>query len=219
MSERRRSAAVLGASALLLLWGGVGPGWTYEAGNRLLVQDITSVTGPGSFVFNAVEKTDDSGGLAGEEGNGDGFPDAGEVVEEALGNDTAKITFKNEPRPGVGTGVDLTVYRVDITYQDGSGNARAFAPRFTYQRTVLVPTGGTAEYEFIIVPSSMKVPSSANTRGLRDMFLFPASSSELDVVSGWTAVIDIYSRDKLNGDDVHAQTVQSIRFINPNAQK
>jgi hypothetical protein len=219
MWERRWGWAVLGVSALFLVWGGSAPALAFEAENRLLVQSIESVTGGGGFVFSAVEKTDDSGGVAGTEGENDGFPDPGEVIQDPLGNDLAKVTLKNEPRPGVETGVDLTVYRVDITYLDASGNSHAFAPRFTYQQSQLIPTGGTADLQFVIVPYSMKVPSAATVRGLRDIFLYPVSPSEVDQVSRWTASIDIYARDKLNGDTVHTRTDQSISFINPNAQQ
>jgi len=219
MWERRWGWTGLGVLALFLGWGGSTPALAFEAANRLLVQSIVPVTGGGGFVFNAVEKTDDSGGSAGEEGEGDGYPDPGEVIEAPLGNDLAKLTLKNEPRPGVEKGVDLTVYQVDITYLDASGNSRAFAARSSFQQSQLIPTGGTADLEFIIVPYSMKVPSEAYARGLRTIFLYPASPAEVDQVSRWTAAIDIWAKDKLNGDTVHARTDQTISFVNPNAQQ
>jgi len=198
----------------LSLWG-CGVADDFEANSRLVVTSVTSAAGANTVVANALEKTDDSGtdGTAGTNDpdgtENNGLPDPGETVEVALSNDLGTISFKNDPRGATGSGVDLTVYRIDITYLDGNRQSRTFAPSKIYNVSLLVPTEATAELiDVILVPVDMKY-------GVRDIFISPPSAAALTAVRDWTAIIDIYAKDPKNNNDVHTQAKVSIHFINP----
>ena len=204
------------ALGLAVVLGGCGTADDFEAGNRLVVAKIADTSGSTAPVFLAVEKTDDSG-LDGDpdtndEGENDGFPDPSEKVEEGyeLGPDLGVITVRNEARPGVKEGVPLVVYRVDITYLDATGASRAFAPSRTQWVNVEVDSGGSADIEVVLVPEDMKTREG----GLRHIFLF-GTEEQKAAVRTMTAVVDVYARDVLNDDSVHAQGRIVLTFINP----
>ncbi|MBI5017423.1 MAG: hypothetical protein HZB55_18290 [Deltaproteobacteria bacterium] len=202
------------ATTLALPLVGCGVSDDFQAGNRLVVTSLTDSNDHSVPIFNAVVKTDDSGkdgdpATVDTDGSqGDHFPDDGEKVLEPLSDDLAKVGLKNVTRLGVDPGVPLTVYRVDVTYRDGNGKTRDFAPRKSYDVSFAIDPDGTGDLTFVIVPWDMKA------NGLEWYFLF-GTSEELAVVRQWTAVVDVYARDQLNSDDVHAQGKMSIRFINP----
>lgn len=197
---------------LALFFAGCGD--DFEAGNRLKIVSVTAGDGGTVFVLNAVETTDDTGADqqsgTGDVGENNGFWDEGETLEAPLGPDTATILFENETRLGVETGVDLSVYRVDVTYYDRNGSSRSFAPTQHHGVTVLVPTDATAELDIVLVSTDMKV-------GIREVF-FQGVEANVYAARTWTAVLDVYARDVRNGDSVHAQASVPITFINPNVE-
>src|SRR5262245_262724 len=143
-----------GLFALAVLWFvGAGCGDGFQAGNRLKITGITSDT---SLVFNAVEETNDAGldnqPNTGDEGENNKRPDTGETIVTKLGPDAVTIALANEPRLGVDPGVDLQVFRVDVTWLDANGNAQAFAPKQNLSVSADVPSGGTANLTVVLVP-------------------------------------------------------------------
>jgi hypothetical protein len=216
MGRLARLAFALGA----LVWLGLGCGIVgeeFEAGNQLKVTSVADRAGSNAPVFAAVEETDDSGvdGQAGtnDDGEDDGFPDPGETVVNLLSIDTGVLSLENEPRLGVGeNGVELQVFRVDVTYFDANGAAQAFAPQRSLATTATVPNQGAVDLEFELVPLSMKLA----TGGLRDIFLF-GTAAQRAAVERMTAVVDVWAKDMRNNDTVHAQGQIAISFINPMA--
>ncbi len=211
-----RNGNTLGLALLLGALGLTGCGVAdddFQAGNRLIVDGVTDVSGSTAPVFAAVEWTNDGGpdnDPATLDDNNPGFPDPEEEILAGgeLRDDLGKVALRNQPRLGVSPGVDLHVYRVDVTYYDDNGASRFYAPRVTYWPTLRVPNDGTATLDVILVPVAMK------QGGLRDAFLF-GTSAEKAAARKWTAVVDVYARDLLNGDGVHAGGSITIQFINP----
>ena len=195
-------------------WGLSGCGTAgddFQAGNRLLVTRVADAGGSTSPVFMAVEETDDSGPDGDPDttdDNNPGFPDPGEEILTPLGDDTGVVSLRNEPRPGVEEGVELVVFRVDLTYVDKFGRSHDFAPTRSEFPTVEVPSGGTADVNVTLVPVEMK------ENGLRDVFLF-GTADEQEAVREWTVYVDVYARDALNDDTVHAGGSITVRFVNP----
>lgn len=186
----------------------------YQAGNRLLITSLTDAAGHSVPVLNGSVKTDDSGKdgdpatVDADGSQGDKFPDEGETILEPLSDDMGKLSLLNEPRLGVDPGQPLVVYEVTVTYFDANGKTREFAPKKFYDVNVSVPTKGNADLTFVLAPYQMKAD------GLM-WYLLYGTAEEKAAVSEWTAVVDVYSRDDLNDDDVHSQAKTSIRFIDP----
>ncbi len=204
--------AVLAVVALGL--GGCGSADDFQAGNLLTVEKVADSTGSTAPVFAAVEKTDDSGkdGELGtdDEGEGDGIPNEPIAnVETRLSNDTGTITLRNETRPGVEEGRPLLVYRIDLTYVDKYGRSHDYAPTRSEFPSVEVPADATADVDVTLVPVEMKL------NGLRDAILFETDPTEREAVRQWTVYVDVYAKDVLNDDDVHARGSITVRFVNP----
>jgi len=203
-----------------LLWCGLALGLAgcgsddYQAGNRLTVALLADAEGSTAPILYAVEETDDSGVNGtlgdGDDGEGDGFPDNGEVLITALASDIGVVDLANESRPGVKEGVDLQVYLIDVTYYDANGNTPLFAPRYRQSVTATVASDSTASLDFTLVPLEMKLA----TGGLRDIFLY-GTAAEKTSVSRMTAVVDVYARDPLNDDNVLASGAMTLQFVNP----
>jgi len=184
----------------------------FQAGNMLTVTSITDTSGHSVPIFKGVQKTDDLGrdGIpdTDDEGEDDGYPDSFEELLEKLSDDLATITLENETRLGVAEGVDLHVFRVDVTYYDNNGNSRTFAPRQSFDITGVIPADSEATLEIVLIPVDIKI------NGLRDALL-TGTLAERDAVRQWTVVVDVYARDTKNDDTVHAQGGTTVRFINP----
>jgi hypothetical protein len=216
----RKKIILLSALGIALTsWGcgsGIEPG--FDAGNRLTVQTITDAKGLSVPIFNALEKTDDSGtdGVLNPEApdpdgtEGNGLPDPGETVLVPLSDDLGNMTLANETRLGVKPGVALHIQEIDVTYLDANGQSHTFAPTVRYQVTGVIEPDTSADFGFILVPLSMKTAVG----GLRDIFLF-GTDAEIEAARKWTAIVDVYGKDTVNDDSVHAQGQISIRFINP----
>ena len=213
---KRQLLTLIIAAALVLVGGrALADG----AGSWLRITNIEPGGNATSFVFNAVEVTDDVGldGEAGtgDEGENDGFPDPGEELE-GLASDLIVVNVRNEPRPGVDEGRPLTVTRVVLTYFDSLGQTPPYAPQLVFPVTLEIPPDGTGSLELVAVPYSMKVPADASIRGLRDRFLFPVDSAEFGLAQYLTVRIAVYAKDKENGDTTGDEGVQGIGFVNPN---
>lgn len=209
-----RSFLVCAVALSLVGLLGCGSADDFEAGNRLVVEKVADASGSTAPVFAAVEKTDDSGkdGELGtdDEGEGDGIPNEPVAnVETRLSDDTGTITLRNETRPGVDEGQPLLVYRVDLTYVDKFGRSHSYAPSRAEFPSVEVPADGTADVNVTLVPVEMKL------NGLRDAILFETDPTEREAVRQWTVYVDVYAKDVLNDDDVHARGSVTVRFINP----
>jgi len=208
----RKTVSPLVILGLLALFAGCGEGEDFQAGNRLTVTSITDEGGNSTPIFKALETTDDSGmdGQPGtnDEGEDDGFPDAGEAIVELISNDLAKVKLQNEERLGVDPGVDLQLFRMDFTYRDANGNTRDFAPARSVAVTGTIPNNGTLEATVELIPVEMKV------NGLRGIFLF-GTDAEVSAVSSWSVIVDAYARDVRNDDTVHAQGRITVIFVNP----
>lgn len=210
--DSMRTTILLASLAVLPGLFFCGCGDDFQAGSRFTITSLTDLNDHSVAIFNALEKTDDSGinGILGDndEGEGDGYPDANEERLVPLGNDLAKIILKNETRLGVDEGVDLYVYRIDVTYYDNNGASRIFAPRQSFDITGVVPADSTGEFTFELIPVDMKI------LGLRDEFL-SYDPDRIQSVRHWLSVVDVYARDIRNSDTVHAQASISVTFINP----
>lgn len=186
----------------------------FQAGNRLIIQSITDKGGSSAPVYNAFEKTDDSGAdgdLAVIDPNGsqgDGYPDQGEAVLQPIGDDSAVITLRNEARLGVDPGVDLHLIRIDFTYRDANGATRDFAPKRSVTVSGTIPNDGELELTAVLIPVEMKLD------GLRGIFLF-GTPEEIKAVRQWTVIVDVFARDIRNDDLVHDRDQVGVRFINP----
>jgi hypothetical protein len=186
----------------------------FQAGNRLIVESITDEGGASTPIYNAFEKTDDSGkdgdpAVVDPDGSqGDGFPDLGETVLELISDDRAVITLRNEARLGVDPGVDLHLIRIDFTYRDANGATRDFAPKRSVTVSGTIPNDSTEELTVVLIPVEMKL------NGLRGIFLF-GTPEEIAAVRQWTVIVDVFARDIRNDDIVHAQGRVGVRFINP----
>ncbi|WP_025323252.1 hypothetical protein [Deferrisoma camini] len=212
MRTLHTALVVLAVVALGL--GGCGSADDFQAANLLTVERVVDSSGSTAPVFAAVEKTDDSGkdGELGtdDEGEGDGIPNEPIAnVEARLSNDTGTITLRNETRPGVEEGRPLLVYRVDLTYVDKYGRSHSYAPTRSEFPSVEVPADATADVNVTLVPVEMKL------NGLRDAILFETDPTEREAVRQWTVYVDVYAKDVLNDDDVHARGSITVRFINP----
>ncbi|GAB4267243.1 MAG: hypothetical protein Kow0092_20500 [Deferrisomatales bacterium] len=219
-----RKLLILGLCAALGPLGLAGCGGDdFQAGNRLTVVSITDESDNAVPVFRAVVETDDSGndgdpGTVDPYGSqGNFFPDLGgggspgETVLVPLGNDLGKITLQNEARLGVDPGVDLELFRIDLTYFDANGASRTFAPPQSLSVTGVVPNDGTLDLDgVVLVPVEMKTADD----GLQEIFLF-GTSDEIEAVRQWTVVVDVYARDVRNDDTVHAQGQITVKFIDP----
>lgn len=203
--------AILAGLTGLFGCGSAGGGDDFEAGNRLTVSSVTDTDDHATPVFTAVEKTDDLGrdhqADTTDEGEGNHFPDDFETVETLLSDDLGKVVLANQPRLGVDQGVDLQVYRIDLTYYDALGRRRDFAPSQVFNVTGTVPNEGTAELELVVVPVDMKT-------GLRWFFLY-GTADQIEAVRTWKLVVDVYARDIPNDRSVHARGQMTVRFINP----
>lgn len=210
-----RSLLVCAVALGLVGLFGCGSADDFQAGNRLIVERIADAVDDSTApVFFAVEKTDDSGkdGELGtdDEGEGDGIPNEPvDKVETRLTDDRGTITLRNETRPGVEDGRPLQVYRVDLTYVDKFGRSHSYAPSRAEFPSVEVPADGSAEVDVVLVPVEMKL------NGLRDAILFETDPVEREAVRQWTIYVDVYAKDELNDDDVHARGSITVRFINP----
>lgn len=203
------------AAALTLSVFGAGCGVDEDnIGNRLIVDEVTDLSGSSALVFNAVEQTNDFGEDNQEDtfdtGENDGRPTVNETVDVPLGPDAVVLALRNDPRPGLDDGgVDIDVYQVDITYVDRFGRSRAFAPTFSPAAFITLENGESGGLEIVLVPEDMKKVQG----GLRDIFLFGDPIAE--GVTNMTAILDIYYRDRLNNDSDRIQTSVNITFINP----
>lgn len=201
-------------TGLFLVVSGCGSDDDFQAGNRLIVTKVADSAGSTAPVFMAVEETDDTGldgkPNTGDQGENDGRPDPGEAILTPLEPDLGVVSLKNESRLGVDPGVDLQVYRVDVTYLDAFGNSRSFAPTQNYGVSVTVPNDGTVDLDTVLMPLGIKIPPAGG--GLRDNFLDPSQTAS---VSKMTAIVDVYAKDIRNNDKVHAQGSITLTFINP----
>lgn len=154
------------------------------------------------------------------EGNLDGIPQDFEVVTVPASSDVVKIGLLNTPRLGVKDPINLLVYKVVFTYFDANGNSRPFARQNTQSVSLLLTPDTVGELEVIAVPELMKTVSG----GLADIFIFGRSADALygnipaleqAAAKTWIVYIDVYAKDVLNKDTVHAQSVSNFTFINP----
>ncbi|MBI5444160.1 MAG: hypothetical protein HY900_23485 [Deltaproteobacteria bacterium] len=193
---------------------GCGSSDDFESGNRLVISSIEDSAGRAIPVFNALEETDDLGldhqAGTGDQGEANKFPDAEETVVTPMTEDLGTISLSNQARLGVDPGVDLQVYRVDLSYYDAVGLTHDYAPMKTYSVTGTVPNNGTAEVSLVLVPIEMKTAPN----GLRTTFLY-GTTAERDAVRTWSVVVDVYANDLVNNRSVHSQGRTSIRFMNP----
>lgn len=216
--NRIKQQLLLLAAAAALAVAGSQPA-AAGTGSWLRITNIEPGGGATSFVFNAVEVTDDVGldGEAdtGDEGENDGFPDPGETLE-GLASDMIIVNVRNEPRPGVDEGRPLTVDRVVLTYFDAAGQTPPYAPQLEFPITLEIEPNGTGSLELVAVPYTMKVPADSSVRGLRDRFLFPVDSSEFHLAQYLRVHVAVHAKDKENGDSTGDEGEQGIGFVNPN---
>jgi hypothetical protein len=214
-------AALIGVAFLASGCGDIADD-DFQGGNILEVTSATDGSGNTPFVFFAVEWTDDSGvdgePGTGDEGENDGFPDAGETLIQGLGPDEAILTLQNTQRLGVDPGADLLIDLVNVTYFNAFGQPLLVPSTGTNQFSqfasgeVLIPNDGTGDITIILLPLEMKTAPG----GLRDIFLFGAED-EIRAVSTITAIVDVQGRDRLNNDTILARYVATLNMINPTA--
>jgi hypothetical protein len=162
---------------LLALLLGCGTSSDFATGNRLRVTSITDMDGASTLVLHVGDGTDTT------------------AFQDFYG----KVLILNEPRLGVEEGVDLHVYRIDMTYLDARNTQSALAPKKSYGIASSVPTNSSVELNLVFVPSEMVAevaPRLATDFWLRE----------------WTIVIDIWAEDARNGNSVQAQGSMTVRF-------
>lgn len=195
--------------------GSAGVDDDFQSGNRLVVVDVKPADGD-VFTVNALRQTEDLGcdgeKGTGDEGEGNGLPDACEATSGAEQTTSlpATITLENQPRQGVDKGVDLIVTTVDVTYLDADNDPRFRVNRQFPTGTVQIKPESVGDVTIDLMPGS--VVNMAN--GPAD--LFQTKNPVLtDPISQMTAVLDIYAEDQLNGRTVTAQQKVSINIKNP----
>ncbi|NTU59954.1 MAG: hypothetical protein HGA98_02720 [Deltaproteobacteria bacterium] len=225
---RKTVLAHLAAPALLALLvgcgsaGGGGGDDDYDAASYLTVTNIVSSSSGGEdggggaanqIVANAVEQTDDSGtdgdpATVDADGTQDnGRPDPGEEVLTPLSAEKGTISFSNTPTGALGTGVNLTVYRVDIHYVDSFNRTHAYAPDMHYSVTLTVPSEGTADLvDLVLVPQAMKY-------GVRQSLL--EGRADAEGIRNWNASVRWYAKDERNDAYTDGWAQYSIVFRNP----
>ncbi|MBE0618295.1 MAG: hypothetical protein IH608_10270 [Proteobacteria bacterium] len=201
-----------------------------DAGNQLVIGDITPESGKEGYIFPAVDQTDDEG-CDGDAAipDGDGtqnnrWPDTVtnpaclesitkslDRPEDAWGVDLVDIELRNEARPGVPEGRPLVVTGVQITYFTPDGNTPAYAPQRTFGWSAEVPSDGTATLTGVPLTSLAMKVGGDGVPGLRDIF-FDLGQGPIDLV----AQITVFAEDTLNNESVSASTRLTITFINPN---